>query len=228
MLRTNLATRPFYNERALYIALAALAVVAIGLALFALVRVVSLSQRQAQLGSQIGRDEAEAARLLQSATRVRKGIDQRELNAVITAAREANTIIARRTFSWTELLNKIEATLPSDVMLNQVRPNFDKGETHVDMTVVGRNVENVDRFMEQLEVAGAFANVLLSNEKRSDDGTFLVTLTGLYQGSGANDASTTPESGPAVMRTGNKESGIGNQESGIGRREPVPETEARR
>ncbi|MPZ21199.1 MAG: hypothetical protein GEV06_25370 [Luteitalea sp.] len=199
MLRTNLATRPFYNERALYIALAALAVLAIGLALFGLVRVLSLSQRQAELGARIQRDEAEAARLLESAGRVRGGIDQGELNAVIAAARDANTVIARRTFSWTELFNRIEATLPPDVMLTSVRPNFDKGETYVAMTIVGRSVENVGRFMEQLEAEGAFENVRLDEEKRGEDGMFLVTLRGRYRG--------------------DQESGKGNQETGNGKGE---------
>jgi Tfp pilus assembly protein PilN len=203
MLRTNLSTRPFYNERALYIALAALAVLAIGLALFGLVRVISLSQRQAELGARIERDEAEAARLLQSAARVRRGIDQSELNAVVAAAREANAVIAQRTFSWTELFNRIEATLPPDVMLTSVRPSFDKGETYVAMTLVGRSVENVGRFMEQLEAKGAFENVLLGDEKRGEDGMFLVTLRGLYRGD--------QESG-----IGNQETGNGNQETGNG------------
>jgi Tfp pilus assembly protein PilN len=209
MLRTNLSTRPFYNERALYIALAALAVLAIGLALFGLVRVISLSQRQAELGARIERDEAEAARLLQSAARVRRGIDQSELNAVVAAAREANAVIAQRTFSWTELFNRIEATLPPDVMLTSVRPSFDKGETYVAMTLVGRSVENVGRFMEQLEAKGAFENVLLGDEKRGEDGMFLVTLRGLYRGD--------QESGIRNQETGNgnQETGNENQDSGF-------------
>ena len=51
------------------------------------------------------------------------GINQDELAASWSrAAQEANALIDQRTFSWTELFNQIEATLPPDVMLTSVRP----------------------------------------------------------------------------------------------------------
>jgi Tfp pilus assembly protein PilN len=181
VLKSNLATRPFYNERGVGAALAALGVLVLALTLFNLVRFAMLSSRQSALDEQIARDEQRAASLMQSAARIRQSINQRELTEVSREARDANAIIARRTFSWTELFNRIEETLPPNVMLTSVRPSFDKGTTHVSMTVVGRRVEDVDRFMEQLEQTRAFVEVLSTEEKRNDDGTYLVTLSGEYR-----------------------------------------------
>ena len=56
---------------------------------------------------------------------------------VTAAAKEANDLIEQRTFSWTELFNHLEATLPENVMLTAVRPEFKDGETHVNMDIQG-------------------------------------------------------------------------------------------
>jgi Tfp pilus assembly protein PilN len=193
VLKSNLATRPFYNERGVRTALVAIGVLVFALTLFNLVRFAMLSSQQSALDEQIARDEQAAASLMQSAARIRQSINQRELTEVSRAARDANAIIARRTFSWTELFNRIEETLPPDVMLTSVRPSFDKGTTQVSMTVVGRRVEDVDRFMEQLEQTRAFVEVLSTEEKRNDDGTYLVTLSGEYR-----RADAPPKSAAAV------------------------------
>ena len=47
--------------------------------------------------------------LATSATEVRRGIDQKELQLVVDSAREANALIDQRTFSWTAFFNRIEA-----------------------------------------------------------------------------------------------------------------------
>ena len=41
-----------------------------------------------------------------------------------SAAREANLLIDRRTFSWTELFNQFEATLPADVRISTITPHI--------------------------------------------------------------------------------------------------------
>ena len=62
--------------------------------------------------------------------------------------REANLLIGRRLFSWTDLLGRLETTLPDDVRITSMRPDIDRnGEITVQMTVVGRRVEDIDRFM---------------------------------------------------------------------------------
>jgi len=129
VLRTNLSTRPFYNERAVHVAVALAALLVLALTVLNVVRIVSLSRHNTELSSRIGNEHAEATRLTQAAKAIRTTINRDELELVVAAAREANSLIDQRTFSWTAFFNHIEATLPPDVMLTSVRPSFDDGET---------------------------------------------------------------------------------------------------
>ena len=67
MLRGNLATRPFYNERIVTLLLALVAAVVLALTVTNVTRLLQLSARRSELRAQIGADEAAAARIRQSA-----------------------------------------------------------------------------------------------------------------------------------------------------------------
>lgn len=181
MLRTNLSTRPFYNERAVHWALGLAAVALVALTVFNVHKVLTLTHEQARFNEDIQRDEARAQTLTAQAARVRASIDQASLERVIKAAREANVVIDERTFSWTELFNHIEGTLPANVMLTAVQPRVEPEGVTVAMTVIGREVENVDEFIENLEKTGVFSNVLANAEQVTEEGTVQVTLTGNYR-----------------------------------------------
>jgi hypothetical protein len=181
MLRTNLSTRPFYNERAIHWGLALAAVVLVAVTIFNVQRVLTLSREQALLSEAIERDESRSRALTAQAARVRSSIDRQSLERVITAAREANGVIDERTFSWTELFNYIESTLPANVMLTAVQPKVDEEGVTVLMTVLGREVEQVDEFIENLEKTGAFSGLLATSEQVTEEGTYEVVLRGNYR-----------------------------------------------
>jgi hypothetical protein len=180
MLRMNLSTRPFYNERGVYLALVVVGLLVAGLTVFNLVQVITLSATQTELRARADRDEAQARELNERAAVVRRGIDASQLQAVVAAAGEANALIDRRTFSWTELFNRIESTLPGDVMLVSLKPEIQNGEPHVSMVVIGRGVEHIDAFMERLEATGAFAGVLSRQEEMAEGGGYRAVLRGRY------------------------------------------------
>jgi hypothetical protein len=196
VIRSNLATRPFYNERAAHALIGAFALLVVFLTIFNVVRVISLSSRNTALSVDIRRDEETAMRLRQEAVRVRSQINQQELDQVIAGAREANALIDRRTFSWTEFFNLIERTLPENVMLTSVSPAVDRGQTIVNMTVLGRRAEDIDSFMEQLEGTKAFRSVQPLNEDVTDEGLHRMQLSAEYfaphtQASGQTGAAQT-------------------------------------
>ena len=132
MLRTNLATRPFYNERAAHVVIALAAVIMLAITVLNVLQIVSLSRRNTELSSRTGADDAEAGRLTAEAAKIRRSINKDELDLVVGAAQEANALIDERTFSWTQFFNEIESTLPPDVMLSSVRPSVKDGETRGD------------------------------------------------------------------------------------------------
>jgi hypothetical protein len=180
VIRGNLATRPFYNERAAHLAIALFALAVLALTAFNVYRLVSLSSRNTALDSEIRQDEETAERVRREAAALRARVNQVELQAVIAGAREANALIDQRTFSWTEFFNLIERTLPSDVMLAAVRPTIDENRTIVHMTVIGRRAEDIDEFMEQLEGTKAFRSVQPVSEDVTEDGLHRLALTTEY------------------------------------------------
>lgn len=181
MLYTNLSTRPFYNERAVHVGLALAAVVVLAFTVFNVTRVVTLSRRSTELNARAEQDEARARDLTSRTAAIRGAMNAEELKTIAAAAREANAIIDQRTFSWTELFNRIEATLPPGVMLTSVRPEIEDGVLRVSMVVLGRRVEDVDDFMEKLEATGAFVELLSTQEELTDDGMYRTVLRGSYK-----------------------------------------------
>lgn len=182
MLRGNLSTRPFYNERAVQLLLLLAGVVVLALTIFNVTRIISLSQQNTQLVSSTSSERDESARLRREAATIRSGINQAELKTIVAAAEEANILIDQRTFSWTEFFNRIEETLPADVMLTEVHPSFQEDHTVISMMVLGRRTEDVDEFVEKLEATGAFEDVLPKQHDKTDEGLTRVLITSIYRG----------------------------------------------
>ena len=214
MLRTNLSTRPFYNERGVQVLLGLAAVLVVLLTAFNAVRIVILSRQNTELSSLVNRDRQEAARLTREAQRIRAGINVDELQATADAAAVANALIEQRTFSWTEFFNHIEATLPADVMLTAVQPSFANGTTTVQMTVLGKRTEDIDEFMAKLEATGAFEDVLPAQEDPLDGGLHRLLLRSVYIGTPEAEAApagrgAAPAPPPAPATSGSGREGAG-------------------
>ncbi len=190
MLRTNLSTHPFYNVRAVQIALGAAAALAVAVSAFNAIQITRLSVSQRTLGARATAAESEAARLRGTAAAVRAQINPRDLETVAGAAREANAIIDRRAFSWTELLAQFESTLPPDVRIMSVQPQLDEAGTFVvTVTVQARRVEDLDAFIEALETRSTFRNVLARQEETSTEGLIEAIVEGTYVSPRNSDAS---------------------------------------
>lgn len=194
MLRSNLATRPFYNERAVHILVAVAALIVLAITVVNLSQIVTLSRRSTELSSHMNADRAEANRLSTEAVRIRRTINKDELTVVVNAAQEANALIDQRTFSWTEFFNQIESTIPPDVMLTSVRPSFKDGVTRVTMIVLGRQIADIDEFMEKLEATGFFENIVPASSEITDNGLRRATIDSIYVGA----AGAAPEPTPAA------------------------------
>ena len=185
MLRTNLATRPFYNERAVHFGLAIAAALVVAVTVFNVTALVRLTKEDAQLSAQALRAETRAAGLRRAALALRRSVNPKDLEAVSLAAREANTIIDQRTFSWTELFNRFETTLPPEMRIASVAPSVDRdGRMRVTVLVVARRVEDIDTFMEELEGTGAFADLLSRQEFVNQEGLIEASLDALYEREG--------------------------------------------
>jgi len=181
MLRTNLSTRPFYNTRAVRIGLGLIAVIAAGLTVFNTVELWRLQRANRELGQAVTQNETEARDLRQRARTVQQAIDKTQLGVVAAAAREANELIDRRSFSWTELLNQFQATLPATVRISSVQPQVDdEGRVLVAISVQSKQQEDLDSFIEALEKTGVFRDVLSRSDSSTEDGSLISMLQAYY------------------------------------------------
>ena len=170
MIRTNLSTRPFYNERLVNLWLVVLALVVAAATILNVTRVRYASGSNTELTSQASENEARAAELRRSAAQLRGSLDAHQLNTASTDAREANDLIDRRTFSWTALFNRFETTLPSDVRITAVRPTIDQERRiKLTVTVLAKSVNDITEFMAHLDETGVFHDLFSSEERPNED-----------------------------------------------------------
>jgi hypothetical protein len=202
MLRTNLSTRPFYNIRAVQAVLGACIAIVILLTMFNLISLLRLATNQQSLGARAVQAQNDATRLLADAARVRSQVDAKELQVVSGAAREAKAIIEMRAFSWSDLLAEFEKTLPESVRVTAVQPRAERdGRFVVAIRVEARQSADLEKFLDELEMTGAFHNVLATDEQATDDGLLEAVIEGVYVQPGTTQTEK-PIASAATERTG--------------------------
>lgn len=186
MIRTNLSTRPFYNTQAVRAGLIAFGAVVALATVFNVASIIRYTQSDSVLGTQATQDADRAASLRAEAAKLRASVDARQVDSISAEARLANDLIDRRVFSWTDLLNQFEKTLPADVRITAVRPTVDReGRIQLSVNVVSRSVDDVNGFMESLEKTGSFAELLSREEHINESGQLEANLQSFYVPKGA-------------------------------------------
>ena len=179
MIRTNLSTRPFYNARAVHALLVLLSAIVLAITAYNVVQLFSLTSSQRTLGAKAAASEREAARLRADAVQTLARVDQKELAVVDKAARESKSIIDQRVFSWTDLLSHFEETLPADVRITSVQQQ-QAGRQMVVIKAQGRNIDDLNTFIEALEKTGAFRDVIPLNEVLMENDIYNATIEATY------------------------------------------------
>ena len=92
-----------------------------------------------------------------------------EALAAIEEVRFLNQVIDRKRFSWTHLLGEIERVIPRNVYLLTLEPRIDAaGLVQVQMQTRGQAIDDLSRFISDLEGASAFRDVTVLSEARGD------------------------------------------------------------
>jgi hypothetical protein len=176
MLKSNLSTRPFYNDRLVSLAILAGLVAGLALTAFNVTQILSLTEERSVYTQQIERDRAEAARIRTAADAVQGSVDQQQLRMLVGSTREANGLIDQRTFSWTGFFETVEQTLPLDARLIAVAPRVERGNILIAVVVVAKSVGDLQAFTEALQNTGEFYDVLVAADQLNDDGTHTATI----------------------------------------------------
>jgi Tfp pilus assembly protein PilN len=118
----NLARRPFLNSRPVVRVALLLWLLGLALLLVNLWQFLGYRGRSADKREQIARSEAEIERQRAALARLQKTLDGFDLEAQNQKVDFLNKQIAERTFSWSQLLDRVAERLPNDVRLNRLAP----------------------------------------------------------------------------------------------------------
>ena len=155
------------------------------------------SRSDTELARQASNDEARAAELRAEAGRLRATVDSKQIERASLEAQQANELIDRRTFSWTELLNQFEATLPPNVRITSFRPRIDPRRGNVvTISLVARGVDDVQLFMENLEKTGSFPEIFPPSERTNEHGQLETVIETVYAPQPAAKAAAPPAPEP--------------------------------
>jgi Tfp pilus assembly protein PilN len=181
VINTNLATRPFYNDSAVRLWILVLALVVAAATAFNVTRLLQYSRSDTELATQASRDETRTTELRAEAAQLRASVDPKQVENASMEARLANDLIDRRAFSWTELFNTFEATLPDEVRITAVRPKVEEDRRIVlSITVVARSVEDLDKFDTSLEDTGAFRDLVPREDRVNEQGQIEGLIEAVY------------------------------------------------
>ena len=182
MLRGNLSTRPFYNDRLVTTGLLLAALVALALTAFNVVQFGSLREQRRELQAKIAIANIETARVRNATKAVYSSLDRPALQALAGSAEETNRLIDARVFSWSRFLNGLELQMPMNVHLVSVSPRVERGVFQVELNVVAKTLEDLQALIDALAKTGAFYDVFSTEKKLNDDGTISAAIgTGYRQ-----------------------------------------------
>ncbi len=158
----NLARRPFLNSRPVVRVALLLWLLGLALLLVNLWQFLGYRGRSADKREQIARSEAEIEHQRTDLAQLQKTLDGFNLEAQNQKIDFLNKQIAERTFSWSQLLDRIAERLPNDVRLNRLAPlTGDKAERQLQregVTGVRRSTRASD-----------LVPLVITGESRSDD-----------------------------------------------------------
>jgi hypothetical protein len=181
MLKGNLSSRPFYNERLVSAGLLLAAVLILALTAFNVYKLQALSAQRAELKARIDRNNNQAQQIEHGTATVQRSVDRATLVQLAESTQEANELIDQRAFSWTTFFGLIEKTMPFDLRLVSVAPRIERGNIRVTMMVVGRKPEDIDQLVDALQDTGSFYDLLArEKELNEDDNTYRGEVVGYY------------------------------------------------
>ncbi len=160
----NLATRPFVELRPLFarlrIAMAALAVLAIGLG----VGLHVLSGKAHVAKAQMDALKAQTETFVNERQSNERRMNQPQNRAVNERSKFLNALFAKKSFSWTAVMMDLESVMPAGVQVTSIEPAITPdGDVNIRLRVTGNRDRAVD-FVRNLERSQRFLHPRLGNE----------------------------------------------------------------
>jgi Tfp pilus assembly protein PilN len=161
----NLASEPFRNDRPMVIASTVCAVaLAVLLAVLSLL-IVSGRARMKETRTAVARLTTETEKLAREQAQLDSVLRQPANAEVLQRSLFLNTLVERKSISWTRIFSDLESVLPYNVRIIQVRlPQINsRHEVSLDMTVGAQDPGPVIEFLKRLQASPLFGPATLHN-----------------------------------------------------------------
>lgn len=128
------------------------------------------------------------SRVQQQASRVRddlRGVgfspdDPASVDALAKQVAALNQVLEGKAFSWTALLNDLEAAVPRNVSVNSIRPDLRTKTLTLDG--VALTLQDVTALMTALQEGGRFTDVFLQQQRITENNRTEFTIQSTYRG----------------------------------------------
>lgn len=128
------------------------------------------------------------ARVQEQASRLRddlRGVgfspdDDAAVGALVKQVAALNLVLEAKAFSWTALLNDLEAAVPKNVSVSSIRPDLKTKILTLDGVALG--LQDVTALMTSLQEGGRFAEVFLQQQRSTEDNRTEFTIQCTYRG----------------------------------------------
>jgi len=214
----NLATRPFVELRPLFarlrIAMAALALLAVGLGIGLHVMLKRAHAAEAQMDALKAQTAALDNERMANEARMR----QPQNRAVLERSQLLNALFASKSFSWTAVMMDLERVLPAGVQVTSIEPAMTpEGDMSIHLRVTGDR-ERAVALVRNLERSQRFVSPRLANETaQTQEQNGRVVQTAMAPGAVQFDILSGYNPLPLEMKTaktGDREQGTGKPREG--------------
>jgi Tfp pilus assembly protein PilN len=165
--RTNFASGAYERARLINAALYAVAVAALVLAGVTVWWAADDRREAAAMQGNVDRVRQQSARLRDELQRL--GFSPDAPGAVADLAKRVagvNQILEQKAFSWTTLLNDLEAAVPRNISIGSIRPELKSGGVALDGTAL--TLQDLAKLMIALEQSGRFTDVFLQRQRTAE------------------------------------------------------------
>lgn len=192
-IHLNLASRPYRDYTPVNLVAATMFVLMLVLAWFNIDTYIRYNVETKNTRAKIAQLEAQERRekeLQKSAQTRLESIDVKYLDE---QTRFINAKLAERAFSWSALLDELEAVLADDVRLMSVAPAFDKdGTIKLALAFQSKSTDGMITTINRMHRDPQFVNPFPSNETLIEPGLYSFGLSVIYR----------PEGTPRIAQTG--------------------------
>jgi type IV pilus assembly protein PilM len=185
-LNINLASQPFRDRRGFLVRWGAVAA-AMFLIMAALLSLAVLHWRDRRaLDRELARINAHRAELVKEHSEEELFLNEPQNRGTRDRSQLLNSLIARKSFSWTSVFSELERILPTQVRVAAIRPVLtDNNELGVQISVISADPKSALEFIRNIEDTRQFRNAHLLAEQH---------------GNNANDQTDVADRGAAITR----------------------------